>query len=577
MADHAGATYAFCLAFFSELKAAGVDNAVVSPGFRSAPLTVSADRAGLRTWVHLDERSAGFFALGMAKASRLPVVLICTSGTAAANYLPAVVEANRSGTPLIVVTADRPPESRGWGSNQTIDQARIYGTNPRWFAEMPVASEVEPAGARRFAARAAAVASASPAGPVHLNFPLRQPLSPDAEPLFEPPTVERQITVSGAASLDETAVAALCRAIAEHERGVFLAGAVNPGALDVDAVLAVASRAGWPILAEPTSQLRVADPLTSAAVISNAAHLVQDERFATSHYPEAIVLLGGPPPTRSLRRWLGAARTGNVIVIGDDPEWGDQSFTHAIRADAGRLLTASLDLLPVHGGRESWQRAWIEADEAASVAKSAALIEADMFEGRVVTALGGVLPEDVALYVGNSMAVRDVNLYWPRQSGRIDIYSNRGASGIDGMISSALGAAAATGRPVALFLGDLSFLHDLSGLLAAERLQIPLVVVVVNNDGGGIFSFLPIEELGDAVRFSDLFHTPHGTDLGSVVGGFGVAHRLVASSTALQEAVIGALDAPGPTVIEVQVDAVASVVQHRAVDAAVRGALSARS
>ena len=579
MADHTSAMYTFCGAFFSELKASGVDHAVVSPGARSTPLVVSADRAGLRLWVQIDERSAGFFALGIARAARRPVALICTSGTAAANYLPAVIEANRSGVPLVVLTADRPPEARGWGSNQTIDQFHLYGTNPRWFADLPVASEGSPDAARRFAARAASVAAASPAGPVHLNFPLRSPLRPDEGVPLAFPAPEKTIATHAQAEPGRAEVGALVDAIADHERGVILVGAMNPGDVDSGDVLEVAARAGWPILAEPTSQLRVATPSTGAAVVSTTSYLVQDTGFSTVHQPDAIVLLGAPSPMRSVRSWLEDQAGRRVILIGNGPEWADESFafTDVIRSDPGRLFAVLRDAVPRYEERVSWRRAWLDADEAAVGAIRAALIEADMFEGRVITALAGVLPDEASLYVGNSMSVRDLDLYWPRHDGPIDIYSNRGASGIDGMVSSALGVAAGTGRPVVLLLGDLSLLHDLSGLLAAVRLRIPLVVVVVNNNGGGLFSFMPIGNLGTAVRFDDLFHTPHGANLDAVVSGLGATHHTVESSTGLQGAVIAALDEVGPTVIEVPIDAAASVVRHLAVDRSVLQALSPRA
>jgi 2-succinyl-5-enolpyruvyl-6-hydroxy-3-cyclohexene-1-carboxylate synthase len=264
------------------------------------------------------------------------------------------------------------------------------------------------------------------------------------------------------------------------------------------------------------------------------------------------------------------------MLVGNDPEWFDESFsfTDAVRSPRGRLFAALRAEVPECEGRDAWQQAWLEADRAAAAAIGRGLIRSEMFEGRVVTALAGVLPDEASLYVGNSMSLRDVNLYWPPRDKPIDVYSNRGASGIDGLVSSALGVASGTAQPVVLLLGDLSLLHDLSGLLAAVRLQIPLVVVVVNNNGGGIFSFLPFAEMGDDIRFHELFHTPHGSDLGAVVAGIGAAHHLVGSSTELQQAVIGALGASGPTVIEVQVDAAESVILHREIDAAARRALT---
>ena len=576
MADHTTAMYSFSEAFFAQLKASGVSDVVVSPGARSTPLVLAADKVGLETWVQIDERSAGFFALGMAKALRRPVALICTSGTAAANYLPAVIEASRSGVPLLVLTADRPPEVRGWGPNQTIDQVHIYGTAPRWFAELPVASESTPDVARRYAARAAATSMSAPRGPVHLNFPFRPPLAPD--PAFDASGVAHDdpVNVHAGTELAQGVVAEFRELVLAGERGVFLAGAVKPGDIDVTSTLAVAGAAGWPVFAEPTSQLRVAAPESGATIVSSASYLVQHEAFRRSHRPDVVVMFGASPPHRSLHRWLGGLRGCRVVAVGDGAEWQEESFLHTdvFRADPSALFTEAAKTIGGIDGREGWISDWQAADAAAMAAIGSTLIDSDLFEGRVVTALAGVVPDDVSLYVGNSMAVRDVNLYWPRRAGSLDIYSNRGASGIDGLPSSALGVAAATSRPVVLLLGDLSLLHDLSGLLSAVRLRVPLVVVVTNNDGGGLFSFLPIAGSGGEGRFHALFHTPHGADLGAVVAGIGASHRLVESSTALQSAVLAALEADGPTVIEVQIDATASVKAHRRVDAAVSDAVS---
>ncbi len=576
MSDHSTAMYEFCGAFFAELKAAGVTDVVLSPGHRSAPLAVSADRASLRIAVQLDERSGAFFALGMARALRGPVALICTSGTAAANYLPAVIEANRSGVPLIVATADRPAELRGWGSNQTIDQFQLYGSATRWFAEMPVASESTPAVARRFAARAVVAAGGPNPGPVHLNFPLRSPLRPDGgvPALFAAP--DRPISAAITPVPPPEASSVILDAIAEYERGVIIAGTLNPGSVEVADILEVAGAAGWPIVAEPTSQLRVSAGSTRAAVVSNGDYLVQDPEFAAEHRPDAVLLVGAAPPVRALRSWPGDA-CSRVIIVGDGPEWTNESFTFtdAVRFDPGAVFTAVRSSLAAFSGRVEWPETWRRADGAVSTALKKALVDAPMFEGRVVAALAEVIPDDASLFVGNSMAVRDVNTYWPARDVLIDIYSNRGASGIDGIVSSALGVAAASGRPVVALLGDVSLLHDLSGLVAASRSGLPLIVVVTNNDGGGIFSFLPIADLGDDVRFQDLFHAPHGADLGSIVSGLGIAHTVVDSSAELQRSVFVGLGASGPSVIEVRIDAAESVKTHRAVTTEVRRTLTA--
>ncbi len=574
MTDHTEALYAFFDAFFVQLRAAGVHRAVISPGYRSAPLAVSADRAGLEITVQIDERSAGFFALGIAKARREAVALICTSGTAAANYFPAVIEANRSAVPLIVLTADRPPELRGWGSNQTIDQVRLYGSNPRWFAELPVASEVEPDVASHFAVRAVAEAMSSPAGPVHLNFPVRWPLTPSGSTS----SVSLATTVRKPNSVlpsDDT-VADLAAAMAHYRRGLIIAGALNPGSFDVRDVLTVAARSRWPVIAEPVSQLRVADRTTEATVISSGAHLAGVPGFTSAARPEVLVLIGAGFSSASLRRWVESCDAERVFIIGDGPEWNDDSFTATdfIRHDVRSVFGALVRMLPALTQASDWEDFWIEADLAASEAIRASLIRSEMFGGRVVTALAGALPDKIPLFVGNSMAVRDFDLFWPRQDELLSLYSNRGASGIDGVISTALGVAAGSARPVVAVLGDLSFLHDLGGLLAAARLELPLVTVVIDNGGGGIFSLLPIADLDGAVRFDELFRTPHLADIGAISAGLGLAYHRVENSTDLQSALLSAIGSSGPVVIEISVAPAASSLVHQNVALAVSEAVA---
>ena len=574
MADHTPAMYAFCGAFFAELRAAGLEDVVVSPGSRSTPLVVSADRAGLRLHVQLDERSAGFFALGLAKGSRRAVGLICTSGTAAANYLPAVVEAHHSGVPLLVLTADRPPELRGWGANQTIDQVRLYGTNVRWYAEMPVASEGEPAVARRFAARASALATGTPRGPVHLNWRLREPLEPDAGvPLvFEPPATPIRAVGTGAS--DAESLRTVVDVITAYERGVIVAGPMDPGTIAPEDVHEVARRSGWPVLAEPTSQLRT-EARDGAPIVSTTAHLLRVEEFTSRHRPDAVLRVGGSPTATVLCRWLQEVSPERTMLLNGGGAWSEASFTltDMVRVEPGRAFSQLRDELPPLDGRASWPESWLRADAAAAAVVAAAVTDGPLLEPAVVRTLARALPAGASLYVSNSMPVRDLDLFWSGARDGIEIYANRGASGIDGLVSSALGVAASGRDPVVLLTGDLALLHDLGGLLAAARLGLPLTTVVVNNDGGGIFSLLPIAELGESVRFRELFHTPHGADLGTLVRGAGVEYGRATDRDGLDAALAAAMSDPAPWVIEVAVDAAAEAAAHRVLGEAVRASL----
>jgi 2-succinyl-5-enolpyruvyl-6-hydroxy-3-cyclohexene-1-carboxylate synthase len=575
MADHIPALYAFCGAFFAELKALGIEDVVISPGSRSTPLVVSADRADLELHVHLDERSAGFFALGLAKASRRPVGLICTSGTAAANYLPAIVEANHSGVPLLVLTADRPPEQRGWGANQTIDQTRLYGTNVRRFVEMPVASESDPAVAQRHAREARELASGSPRGPVHLNWPLRKPLEPDESVAlhFTAPSPPRPVDEVMAS--DEGGLETIADVVAEYQRGVIVAGPMDPGTIDPADVLEVARRAGWPVLAESTSQLRSV-PNEGGVVVATAGHLLRVDGFAATHRPDAVLRVGGSPTATVMRRWLEEVSPQRSMLVTDGAAWSRAAFeaTDIVRFPPGPAFGRLAEILSPAQGREVWQAAWRRADATVSDLIGASADVGPFGEPGVVRALARGLPGGSSLYVSNSMPVRDLDLFWPAGGKPVDIYSNRGASGIDGLVSSALGVAANGEGPVVLLTGDLAFLHDTGGLLSASRLGLPLVTVVVNNDGGGIFSLLPIADLGDSVRFRELFHTPHGVDIGALSRGAGIPHRNPATQEEFDAVLAESLAAPGPSVIEVEVDAAAEVARHRALGDKVRSALS---
>jgi 2-succinyl-5-enolpyruvyl-6-hydroxy-3-cyclohexene-1-carboxylate synthase len=569
------ATYACTGAFFAALASAGVRHVCVSPGSRSAPLAVAAARTpALEVVAIVDERSAGFFALGLAKRSGRPVALVCTSGSAASNYLPAVVEAHHGRVPLIVVTADRPPELQAWGAGQTIDQLGLYGTRVRRFVQMPVPSGDAslPRHARAVAARSVDDATDAPAGPVHVNWPLREPLDPpaaaaparDAAAARPVARVERSRRAPAEADVD--ALASLC---SSGRRGVIACGPMPPSLARDRALAALARATGWPLVADPLSGLRRGAHVPDAPVVAHADLWLRDPDVAARFAPEVVLRFGDPPTSKAFRLWLEVDPPAEVVLVDADREWMDPSHlaTRMVRAEPEPLATALASRLPSAPGRSAWLDAFVAADRRAAAALAKAIVaEPVLDEARAVHELGARLPGGATLYLSSSMPVRDVDAFLPVDARPLRVLANRGANGIDGVTSSALGAAF-VGRddPTVLLTGDLALLHDLGGLLVARTAAIPLVVVVLDNDGGGIFSFLPIAAHGEAVEFERLFRTPHGLDLGRVAGLFDLGYTRADSPGALADALDRLLAGPlsRAHILHVPVDRDANVARFR--------------
>ena len=589
-----GAGRRFALTLVDELARAGVTDACLAPGSRSAPVALAlAEHPGIAVHVHLDERSAAFFALGAAKRSGRPAVVLCTSGTAAANLHPAVLEADHARTPLLVLTADRPPELRGTGANQATDQLKLYGQAVRWFCEVGVPGDDPAAGRywRSLASRAWAEASGPPAGPVHLNLAFADPLVPTGPPapaaggwprLGGAPAPGRPggapwtAAPPGVRAAAPGDVAALAEAVRANPRGVLVAGWGSD--LDPEAVDAFAAASGWPVLADPLSGSR-----RGPAAVSTYDGLVRAPRFAAAHRPTLAVRVGAAPTSKALTAWLDES-IGQVVV---DPSagWLDPGRTATLRltADPSALLAATATLLAAQGpapgrGAEGptpwvrppgpWLREWLEAERAAREAIDGLLDEwAEPFEGRVARDLVGWMPAGGTLVVGSSMPVRDVDAFARPREG-LRFVANRGLSGIDGFVATALGVAAAGDEPVAALCGDLALLHDASGLLGAAGRPRGAVLVVCDNDGGGIFSFLPQAELpGDL--FEPLFGTPHGLDLMALAAAARVPARVVEKAADLVPALDAALAGGGTELVLVRSDRAANLARHRALAEAV--------
>ena len=553
---------------FAELVAHGVTTAVVSPGSRSTPLAIAARwTERLDVQIHLDERSAAFYALGIAKASRRPVVLVCTSGTAAANYLPAVVEAHYSGVPLIVFTADRPAELRDWGAGQTIDQVDIYGSHVRWSAEMATAGEVDASWFRRMTARAVREATAPRPGPVHLNWPFREPLEPTARPSAAlSPTVALNNERPG----PTTSELDLITRLSEFERGLIVAGPSDFDQSAARSIAGFAARTGWPIIAEPASQLRFGKHTKRAAVIATADQLLRVESWATDHAPEVVIRVGDSPTCKPFRLWIETNPPTHHLLVDPDHRWNEASFTatHVVNTDAASLLAAA----ECDRGATTWTDSWATAEAAARSAIDEVIDSEPLLEASVAQTVAGQMRADESLYVSNSMPVRDLDSFASASTDGPTVYSNRGASGIDGLVSCANGVAA-TGSPTVLYIGDVATLHDVGGLLQAARGGNTLTLVVPNNDGGGIFSFLPIAQHDD-VNFEELFHTHHGTDLSQLGAITGIRHMTVADVDSLATALRQCIPRPGVDIIEIPIDRDANLAQHRSVSAAVAAAVT---
>jgi 2-succinyl-5-enolpyruvyl-6-hydroxy-3-cyclohexene-1-carboxylate synthase len=539
----------FARVLVDELARQGLRDAVVAPGSRSAPLAYAlAAHDRVRLHVRHDERSAAFLALGLALGSGRPAAVVCTSGTAAANLHPAVIEADLSAVPLVVLTADRPPELRGTGANQTIDQVGLYGRSVRWFAEVgvPEGRDGEPRYWRSLAARAAAEARGAlggAPGPVHLNCPLREPL------VGEPAAASGG---AGAVVADRTPVVADLTAVTRAERGVVVAGHGAP-----DGLPALAEVVGWPLLAEPHSGAR-----TGPAALCSHDALLRHEPFAAAHRPEVAVVGGKPGLSRALLGWLDGVRQVAATRPG--------RFADPAR-NASEVVVADAVVAEPAPGAGRWLATWRDADAVATGAIDA-LLDADEApsEPRTARDLGACLPDGTALVAASSMPIRDLDAFLRPRDG-LRVLSNRGASGIDGFTSTAAGVALVHDGPVCAIAGDLSLLHDAGGLLVPPGgPRADLVAVVLNNDGGAIFSLLPHAGHAD---FERLFGTPHGIDLAMLAATYRAGHRLVDRAADLAGAVGAARADGGIQLVEVRTDRVANAALHRRLLAAVSAAL----
>ncbi|MEA2361990.1 MAG: 2-succinyl-5-enolpyruvyl-6-hydroxy-3-cyclohexene-carboxylate synthase [Thermoleophilaceae bacterium] len=513
-------TYAPVQAFVDELVRCGMRHVVTCPGSRNAPLALTlAGRPELQAVSVLDERSAGFFALGMAKATGRPVAVTCTSGTAAANLHPAVAEAWEARVPLIVLTADRPPELRDVGAGQAIDQLKLYGSAVKWFVEVGTHAPHRDTAIhhRALACRAYWTAAGDRPGPVHLNFPLREPLAPEPEPLEAADWAGRRDGRPWTELREHTAaphgddVQELAARIASEPRGAIVCGPTSEQVAEPAARLAAAC--GWPLLAEPTSGVRCG-PHDRSHVIAHYDVLLRVERFAAEHAPGLLLRIGDMPTSKPLRGWAAEAEQ---VVLDPHAAWHEPTRRAELilRSAAAPALDALAAAIDVRAPRTDadWLTSWRAADAQVPPALATA---PDPFEPKVLAALEPQLPDGAVVWLSSSMPVRDVEAYFPQSPKRLRFLANRGANGIDGVVSSAAGAALAGGAPAWLLTGELALLHDFGGLLAARRAGADLHIVCLNNGGGAIFDFLPLATHADAALFEEHIATPATADLAAL-------------------------------------------------------------
>ncbi len=535
---------------------AGLTAVCISPGSRSTPLTLAFDaHPDIEVHLMLDERSGGFFALGMALATDTPVALLCTSGTAVANYLPAIIEAKMSHVPLLILTADRPPELRHSGANQTIDQVKIYGDQVLWSVDLPLPQHDTPDVALRnlhtLAHRAHATANGLPKGPVHLNFPFRKPLEPVDSEKWLVDSANSQFIIHNSQLIIEKGTLLptkpqlnqIASLINQHPNGLIICGPRCPSGNFPQAVAGLSQMSGYPILADSISGVRFGAHVAETAVISSYETFLQSEPAWPD--PDIIIRFGALPISKWLNSYMSRVKAKHRIHIRENGVWADDSHTTSYFLQANEELfcyQTAFNLTP--RTNSVWVNEWMEKETAVWQSINQAIFD-PYFDASIIADVVEMLPENSTLFMGNSLPIRHLDQFGQAQTKQIYAHANRGASGIDGNISTALGIAAATNRPLIAILGDITFYHDMNGLLAANdkgQMTNDLTFVVINNNGGGIFNRLPISQFEPP--FTKLFTTPHGLQFEHAAKLYGLDYHRVTERAAFKKAFTQPHNAP---------------------------------
>ena len=563
--NHQESLTAYLAAFVVELVQTGIKDVVVSPGSRSTPMAmVMAEHPELNIHIHVDERSAAFFALGIAKATNKPVAILCTSGTAAANYFPAIIEARYSRVPLLVLTADRPHELREVGAPQAIDQIHLYGQHVKWFADMalPENSNELIRYARTVGARAAAIASQAPAGPVHLNFPFREPLIPKLnEEIFElkeRPKGYVQVR-NGELTISEDEFREISQKLNGYKKGIIVCGNIADNKF-AQAVTELSTALKFPVLADPLSQLRSGlHPLEN--IVEAYDTFLRNEDAKEYLKPDVILRFGAMPVSKALTIFLKENHQAEQFVIDGAGGWRDPATLSTEMIFCNEIIFCE-QLSGLTEPKESTEflEKWREMNELTK-ANMALIKDSQMLsEGRLFYQIAEMLPEEATLFVGNSMPIRDLDSFFLNNHKSIKVMANRGANGIDGTVSTALGSALYS-QPLYLVLGDLTFFHDLNGMIAAKLYGIDIRIIVVNNNGGGIFSFLPQSQ--SPKNFELLFGTPLNLEFEHAVTMFNGNYTKVTDWDHFRELMKQSSDVKGLNVYEVVTNRDSNLAQHR--------------
>jgi 2-succinyl-5-enolpyruvyl-6-hydroxy-3-cyclohexene-1-carboxylate synthase len=563
--NHQESLTAYLAAFVVELVQTGIKDVVVSPGSRSTPMAmIMAEHPAINIHIHVDERSAAFFALGIAKATNKPVAILCTSGTAAANYFPAIIEARYSRVPLLVLTADRPHELREVGAPQAIDQVHLYGQHVKWFADMalPENSDEIIRYARTVGARAAALAGQAPAGPVHLNFPFREPLIPKLdEEIFELKERPRgYVNVrNGDLTIREDEFREVSQKLNGYQKGIIVCGNIADNQF-AQAVTQLAASLKFPILADPLSQLRSGlHPLET--IVDSYDTFLRNDDAKEYLKPDVILRFGAMPVSKALTIFLKENHQAEQFVIDGAGGWRDPATLSTEMIFCNETIFCE-QLSTLTESREStdFLKKWQEVNELTK-ANMALIKDSQMLsEGRLFYQLAEMLPEEATLFVGNSMPIRDLDSFFLNNHKSIKVMANRGANGIDGTVSTALGAALYS-KPLYLVLGDLTFFHDLNGMIAAKLYGLDIRIIVVNNNGGGIFSFLP--QAQHPKNFELLFGTPLNLEFEHAVAMFSGNYTKVKDWEHLRELMNQSTEVKGLNVYEVVTNRDSNLTQHR--------------
>lgn len=548
--------------FVDELARSGLRAACIAPGSRSTPLAIAfAEQPDITVYSLIDERSCAFFALGLALASQQPVAMLCSSGTATANFYPAIIEARYSGVPLLVLTADRPPELRDSGANQTVDQVKMYGDHALWSVDVALPEAQPPTLAlrnlRTLANRAYATAAGRPSGAVHLNFPFRKPLEPtpaagdvteaaDMRDAGLPHTRFWRAPMPPAREMIDW----LGDVMHHAPRGLIVCGPRCPTG-DFPVRLAALARAtGYPVLADATSGVRWGAHQHHLILGGGDSFLREAKGWRS---PDVVLHFGATPTSQAVDDYLNAITPQRRVWVSEDGIWKDANHlaTDFLQVDAAALCAELAESLAHHpnASDSDWAQQFRDAESLTWGTVEDAL-DGDYFDGLVLADVIDLLPDPAVLFVASSLPVRNLEQFGRPGSKAIRVFANRGASGIDGTISSALGAAVANPDvPLTLVIGDLAFYHDMNGLMAIKRLGIRATIVVVNNDGGGIFHRLPVAQFDPP--FTELFETPHGVTFAPAAALYGLDYALAGDRTAFRQAFAASQQSPDATIIEV--------------------------